>query len=81
MQGNRRVIYEEPYNGTLPTYHRLDITLERTMKIASGVNLKALAGVINMYDRQNLFYLDVFTLRRVDQLPLIPTFGLKLEYE
>lgn len=79
--GNRRVIYEEPYNGTLPTYHRLDITLERTMKIASGVNLKALAGVINMYDRQNLFYLDVFTLRRVDQLPLIPTFGLKLEYE
>jgi hypothetical protein len=79
--GSRRVIYEEPYNGTLPTYHRLDITLERTMQVASEVNLKAVAGVINMYDRQNLFYLDVFTLRRVDQLPLIPTFGLKLEYE
>lgn len=79
--GSRRVIYEEPYNGILPTYHRLDITIERTTQIAPGVNLKALAGVINMYDRQNLFYLDVFTLRRVDQLPLIPTFGLKLEYE
>lgn len=79
--GNRRVIYEEPYNGVLPTYHRLDITMERDIILSGTARLKALAGVINMYDRQNLFYLDVFTLRRVDQLPFIPTFGLKLEYD
>lgn len=79
--GNRRVIYEEPYNGILPTYHRLDITIERDVILSGNARLKALAGVINMYDRQNLFYLDVFTLRRVDQLPFIPTFGLKLEYD
>ena len=79
--GNRRVIYEDPYNGILPTYHRLDITVERDILLPGSAKLKALAGVINMYDRQNLFYLDVFTLRRVDQLPFIPTFGLKLEFE
>lgn len=79
--GNRRVIYEEPYNGILPTYHRLDITIERDVILSGNARLKALAGVINMYDRQNLFYMDVFTLRRVDQLPFIPTFGLKLEYD
>ena len=79
--GSRRVIYERPYNGILPTYHRLDITVGRDVDFGNGIRLKALAGVINMYDRQNLFYLDVFTLRRVDQLPFIPTLGLKLEYD
>lgn len=79
--GNRRVIYEEPYNGVLPTYHRLDITIERDLLLPGSARLKAVAGVVNLYDRQNLFYLDVFTLRRVDQLPFIPTFGLKLEFE
>jgi hypothetical protein len=33
----------------------------------------------NAYDRRNLFYLDLFTLRRIDQLPLIPSAGFKLE--
>ena len=79
--GNRRVIYEEPYNGILPTYHRLDVTIERDLILPGSARLKVLAGVVNMYDRQNLFYLDVFTLRRVNQLPFIPTFGLKLEYD
>lgn len=79
--GSPRVIYEEPFRGTLPTYHRLDITLERAFSVAPGARLNVLAGVINVYDRTNLFYLDVFTLRRVDQLPLIPTVGMKLEFE
>lgn len=79
--GNRRVIYEEPYNGILPTYHRLDITAQRAFSLPGSAVLTTHAGVINIYDRQNLFYLDVFTLRRVDQLPFIPTVGLKLEFE
>jgi len=79
--GNRRVIYEEPYNGILPTYHRMDITLEREFSFSDGASLTTLLGVVNTYDRQNLFYLDVFTLRRVNQLPFIPTFGVKLSFE
>ncbi|NNF03513.1 MAG: TonB-dependent receptor [Rhodothermales bacterium] len=79
--GSRRVIYEEPYQGVLPTYHRLDITIERSFAVRPDTRLKGLVGLINVYDRTNLFYLDVFTLRRVDQLPIIPTFGMKLEFE
>lgn len=79
--GSRRVIYEEPFRGVLPTYHRLDVTLERTFAVGRGTSLKGLVGLINVYDRTNLFYLDVFTLRRVDQLPIIPTIGMKLEFE
>ena len=32
-----------------------------------------------LYDRANLFYFDLFTVRRVDQLPLIPNLSIKFE--
>lgn len=75
--GTPRVIYERPFNGLLPDYHRLDVSIERTFDLGVA-SLAMQAGLINAYDRQNLFAFDIFTLRRVDQLPIIPTFGLKL---
>ena len=77
--GFRRVIYERPYNGLLPTYHRLDLSVEKTFDLPRA-DITVLGSVINTYDRNNLFYLDVFTLQRVDQLPLIPTIGVKIEF-
>ncbi|MEX0821253.1 MAG: TonB-dependent receptor [Rhodothermales bacterium] len=76
--GMERVLYQRPYTGRLPTYHRLDVTLEYTRPLSDGIRLTAQAGLVNVYDRLNLFYLDLFTLRRVDQLPLIPSVGLRL---
>ncbi|NND70154.1 MAG: TonB-dependent receptor [Rhodothermales bacterium] len=74
-----RVIYDRPYDGRLPTYHRLDVNLERTFNIGPNANLAVNAGVINTYNRDNLFYFDLFTLGRVNQLPFVPSLGLKLE--
>ncbi len=78
--GEERVLYKNPYTGRLPAYHRLDVSLDRQFRLQSHSVLTAQVGVINVYDRRNLFYFDLFTLRRVDQLPLLPTFGLKLEF-
>lgn len=79
-QGDRRVIYERPFNGVLPTYHRLDLAVERVFKM--GAARTTLQGsLINAYDRTNIFFLDVFTLQRADQLPLIPSFGIKVELD
>lgn len=76
--GERRVIYERPFNGILPAYHRLDASVNRAFQIGfSRVTLQA--SVINVYDRANVFYLDVFTLERSDQLPLIPSVGIKVD--
>ena len=77
--GSRRVLYERPFNARLPTYHRLDVSAERSFPLG-GAELTLQGSIINLYDRRNLFYLDVFTLRRVDQLPLIPSFGVKIEF-
>lgn len=81
VPGEERVLYGKPYTGRLPTYHRLDISLDREFRIGPTTFLTIQTGVLNAYDRRNLFYLDLFTLRRVDQLPLIPTLGIKLEYK
>jgi len=78
--GQQRVLYKRPYTGRLPAYHRLDLSLDRTFHLQNHAMLTAQVGIINVYDRRNLFYFDLFTLRRVDQLPLLPTFGLKLDF-
>ena len=78
--GQTRVLYGRPYEGRLPTYHRLDVSLDRAFHFGEHVSLTAQMSLINAYDRQNLFYLDLYTLRRVDQLPLIPAAGIQVEF-
>ena len=80
VQDDQRVIYERPFLGLLPTYHRLDVSVERQFDF-TGYTLTVQAGAINLYDRRNLFALDLFTLQRTDQLPFVPTIGLKIEVE
>ena len=74
--GSRRVIYEKPFNGILPTYHRLDLSIDRDFKIGRS-SITAQFSAINAYNRPNIFYLDVFTLRRADQFPFLPSLGIK----
>lgn len=75
--GQARVIYERPFNALLPDYHRLDVSVDRDFRFGWGM-LTAQVGLINAYDRRNLFAYDIFTFQRVDQLPFIPTFGLRV---
>ena len=77
--GDVRVLYDEPFGGQLPYYHRLDLSVDRSFDFKGGV-FTLQAGVINVYDRTNIFALDVFTLERTDQLPVIPTLGAKIEF-
>lgn len=75
--GAPQVLLGDYYQGRMLTYHRLDISLERSFSIRfATLNLRA--GAINFYDRANMFYYDVFTHRRVDQLPFAPYFSLKM---
>ncbi len=80
LENSRRVVYDRPFGDLLPTYHRLDASVEKTWRIQrASVTLQGSA--INVYNRRNIFYLDIFTLRRTDQLPFIPSVGLRVEFE
>lgn len=76
--GTPRAFFEEAYGARLPSYHRLDFSLKRSFDVSPSVGLSAEAGAINAYNRANVFYIDIFTLDRVDQLPLIPYLSLKI---
>ena len=80
QHGDTRVLYTYPYGGRLPSYHRLDVSLERTFEVSQNTAVSIMASATNSYDRTNLFYIDLFTLERLDQLPFIPAVGLKLEF-
>ena len=80
QQGDTRVLFSDPYAERLPDYHRLDLWIEKSFR-NKRYRASIRGGIINVYDRQNLFYFDLFTFRRIDQLPLTPSIGIKLEID
>ncbi len=75
--GTRRVVFSRPYNGRLPSYHRLDLSAGTEFRLGAA-GLEVQAGAVNTYDRSNVFYYDVFRGRRVDQLPFVPYVSARL---
>jgi hypothetical protein len=78
VRGETRLLLEKPYLARLPVFHRLDVSLERRIDSRLG-GLRAELGAINVYDRTNIFFYDVYTHRRLDQLPFVPYASLRLE--
>ncbi|MBP7821633.1 MAG: TonB-dependent receptor [Saprospiraceae bacterium] len=75
------IVYSSKRNsGRLPDYHRLDLNLKKTIKLSVNSNLEASIGVTNAYNRQNIFYFNRVTYKRVDQLPILPNAGLKITF-
>jgi hypothetical protein len=74
--GETRIIVDKPYQGRLTTMHRLDLSVQREFTLSFG-KLEARGGAMNLYDRTNIFYYDVYLDRRVDQLPLFPYLAVK----
>ncbi len=75
------IIYSEERNGgRLPYYHRFDLSATKIFRFSEHVNLEAVASITNLYDRKNIFYFDRVEYERVNQLPIIPSIGLKLNF-
>ncbi|MEO9885810.1 MAG: TonB-dependent receptor [Balneola sp.] len=77
--GKTRILYSRPYGERLPYYHRLDVSLGRVFSTPNFWSLETEVGVINVYDRNNVFNFDLTTLQRVDQTPLLPYLSFKLQ--
>lgn len=75
--GDINIIYEEQLNqGRLPYYHRLDLGIKRSFFFKGDAKLEANLSVTNAYNRENIFYINKLTLDRINQLPILPSFGL-----
>ncbi len=77
---NLSIIYGDLNAGRLPTYHRLDLSIKRTFKFSEKSILELNGSVTNAYSRENIFYVDRITNKRVNQLPILPSFGLNWKF-
>ena len=64
----------------LPTYHRLDFSLKKTFVLSKNSNLEVTASAINIYNRENIFYIDRIRDQRVNQLPVLPSLGASMTF-
>jgi hypothetical protein len=78
--GTLGIIFGPLNEGRLPYYHRLDVSIKKNFEIGKNSSLEATASIINVYNRNNVFYVDRITNERVDQLPILPALGLSLKF-
>ena len=78
--GDLGVLYADLNQGRLPDYHRFDIDMKRRFYFSENVNMEVDLSVTNVYNRKNVFYVDIITSEVVYQLPIIPALGITLSF-
>ena len=78
--GELGVIFGDLNQGRLPTYHRFDIDVKRKFFFNEHTTLEVDLGVTNVYNRANVFYVDLITYQTVHQLPVLPSLGMTLSF-
>lgn len=77
QNGTPGLIYATDINGgRLSDYHRLDISVKKIFKLAKYSNLETTLSVSNVYNRNNIFYIDRSQNVRVYQLPVFPSLNV-----
>ena len=78
--GELGVLYGDLNAGRLPTYHRFDLDVKRKFYFTEHIMLEADLSVTNVYNRNNVFYVNMVTSDIARQLPILPTFGLTFSF-
>ena len=78
--GELGVLYGDLNNGRLPTYHRFDVDVKRKFYFTENIMLEADLSVTNVYNRNNVFYVNLVTSEIARQLPILPSFGLTFSF-
>jgi len=68
---------ESQFNkGRQPYFHRLDFSLTKIWKLGENQKIEAVFSIVNAYNRENLFYFDRVSYKRINQLPFLPAIGV-----
>lgn len=66
--------------GRLPDYHRMDVGVKYKYHWSERTLLEISFGATNIYNRANIFYVDRFTFKRINQLPIMPNLNMSLTF-
>lgn len=64
----------------LPYYHRLDITVKKQFNFKNKTVLELIGSVTNVYNRNNIFYVNRVTGKEIYQFPILPSFGVSYKF-
>jgi len=78
--GTVGVIYGGLNSKRLPSYHRLDFGLKKRFVFSEISVLELTLSITNVYNRNNIFYVDRITNERIDQLPIMPSLGMSFKF-
>ena len=77
QNGTLGVLYADQINGgRLSWYHRLDISAKKHFALRNKTSLDATLAITNVYDRNNIFYVNRITNGKAYQLPFFPSFNV-----
>lgn len=77
QNGQIAILYADAINGgRLSWYHRLDISARKRFIFTQYSNLETTLSISNVYDRNNIFYVDRIANTRVYQLPVFPSLNV-----
>jgi hypothetical protein len=74
------VILGEFNSSRLPYYHRLDATLTQKFVMKNKDVLEVIASVTNVYNRNNIFYVNRVTSEKIYQFPVLPSMGVSYKF-
>ncbi|MEO6301780.1 MAG: TonB-dependent receptor, partial [Bacteroidia bacterium] len=78
--GNLSYIPGTLNGGRLPDYHRFDLGIKYRYHWSERNTLEISLGATNIYNRENIFYVDRYTFNRINQLPIMPNLNLSLTF-
>lgn len=78
--GSLGILYAEFNAGRLPDYHRMDLSVKKSMPVFKDADFDVTFSVSNAYNRANIFYFDRVNYRRVNQLPVLPSLAMSLTF-
>lgn len=64
----------------LPYYHRLDLTVKKNTVFKNKTEMEIIGSVTNVYNRQNIFYVNRVTNKTIYQFPLLPSLGISYKF-
>ena len=64
----------------LPYYHRLDITVKKQFTFKNKSVLEMIGSITNVYNRNNIFYVNRITGKEIYQFPFLPSIGISYKF-
>ncbi len=78
--GDFGTLYGDLNTNRLPNYHRVDLSVKKTVEFSKNQILEFTAGATNILNYENVFYFDTQDFKRINQLPIMPTVSVNYSF-